>query len=110
MLDSMGDYVDMRNVTNWSSMFSQNSFVKTPTTLLLDASLNISSDYYRAEYRDRFAEFDGAGDLVGGLVHNINSVSGLTLTVGSTMRGFFTAAEVSAIETAMTAKGWTIAW
>ena len=110
MLDSMGDYVDMRNVTNWSSMFAWNSFVKTPTTLLLDASLNISSNYYRAEYRDRFAEFDGSGNLVGGLVYNINSVSGLTLTVGSTMKGFFTSAEVQTIEAAMSAKGWTVSW
>lgn len=109
-LDSMGDYVDLRAVTNFNSMFLANSFVKVPTTLLVSTSLNISTTFYRAEYKDRFAEFDGNGNLVGGLVYNINEVSGLTLTVGSTMRGFFSSSEVSTIESAMTAKGWTLSW
>lgn len=110
LLESMGDYVDLRAITSYSNMLSDNSFVKVPTTLLLSNSLNISSAYYKSAYKDRFAEFDGGGNLIGGLVYNINTASGLTLTVGSVMRGFFSAAEVSTIEAAMTAKGWTIAW
>ena len=109
-LDCMGDYVDLRAVTNFSAMWSSNAFVKTPTTLLVSQSIDISCNFYRPEYKDRFAEFDGNGNIVGGLVYNINTVSGLTLTVGSTMRGFFTASEVSAIEAAMSAKGWTVSW
>lgn len=109
-LESMGDYVDLRSITSYSSIFNSNSFVKVPTTLLLSKSLDISSAYYKPAYKDRFAEFDGGGSLIGGLVYNINTVSGLTLTVGSVMRGFFSASEVSAIEAAMAAKGWTIAW
>ena len=109
-LDCMGDYVDLRAVTNFSSMWFSNSFVKTPTTLLVSQSIDISSNFYRPEYKDRFAEFDGNGNIIGGLVYNINTVSGLTLTVGSTMKGFFTADEQSAIVDAMTAKGWTLSW
>lgn len=109
-LESMGDYVDLRALTSYNVLLSGNSFVKTPTTLLLSFSLNISSSYYRAEYKDRFAEFDGNGNLIGGLVYNINTVSGLTLTVGSTMKGFFTADEQTAIVDAMSAKGWTLSW
>lgn len=108
-LDSMGDYVDLRNVTSYSNIFSANSFIKVPTTLLLSSSLNISWTTYQEKYKDRFAHFtDGVID--DGLVYNLNTVSNLTLTVGSTMKSFFTATEISAIEALASSKGWTISW
>jgi hypothetical protein len=108
-LDSMGDYVDLRNVTSYSNILYDNSFVKVPTTLLLSSSLDISRTTYQEKYKDRFAHFtDGVID--DGLVYNLNTVSNLTLTVGSTMKSFFTATEISAIEALASSKGWTISW
>ena len=105
----MGDYVDLRNVTSYSNILYDNSFVKVPTTLLLSSSLDISRTTYQEKYKDRFAHFtDGVID--DGLVYNLNTVSNLTLTVGSTMKSFFTTTEISAIETLASSKGWTISW
>ena len=54
MLDSMGDYVDLRAVTNFSSMFGANSFVKVPTTLLVSQSLNISSTFFCDNFSHKY--------------------------------------------------------
>ena len=92
-----------------------------PRCLNINKSFSFENTTYLEEYKDRFACFDIAGNLVGGMAYNMNEVDsslGLTATISATIKGFFTApndpadgnSEQEKIEAAFNAKGWTLAW
>ena len=92
-----------------------------PRCLNINKSFSFNNTSYLADYKDRFADFDRAGNLVGGMAYNMNEVDsslGLTATISATIKGFFTApndpadgtSEQEKIEAAFNAKGWTLAW
>lgn len=108
-------------LTEGGSMDSGLYAFAVPRCLNINKSFSFGNTSYLADYKDRFADFDRAGNLVGGMAYNMNEVDssiGLTATISATIKGFFTApndpadgtSEQEKIEAAFNAKGWTLAW
>ena len=90
----------------------------TPEQVISAKSFSLTKTTYVSAFKSKFADFDASGNLIGGMAYNMNAVTGLTATISSKIKGFFTAhndppdgtSEQEKIEAAFNAKGWTLAW
>lgn len=86
------------------------SLTKVPTNLKSTNSINFA-DLFSFNNRDSLATFNGSGNINGGLVYNINTLTTTqTITFNSVIKNFFTPTEIAKIAAAFTAKKWTVVW
>lgn len=114
LLTTVADTLNLGSVTsasNQSNMFFNcYSLRALPTHVTSKWSLSFAQSSGVTD-KDSIATFAN-GSITGGFVGNLNTCpnNGQTITLNSAIKGLFTASEQSAIESAMTAKNWTLSW
>lgn len=106
-MKNLPDILDIGASTNNNQMFgSCSSLESVPTHLTANAS--ISFQHSNLISRDSVATFDGAGNINGGMVYNLNtcSSSGQIITFHSDTKAKFTSDEWTKIKTILSSKNW----
>ena len=118
---SIPDVIDLRGIATsvdladyWFSRYSS-ALRKFPTHVYANVDLKMNSVQIENNgfMPESIAEFDDVGDVVGGMVYNLNentTGSSLTLTLPASLKTLYSSAELTKIGDVLTSKGWTLVW
>lgn len=123
-LKALPDVIDLSGITSennqahaFDGLFSLLKFPQHITSKwslmigALNATYTSPSTVSAFDY-DSFAKFDGAGNIIGGLVYNLNTCpnSGQTMTFNRPLYNHFSEDQRSKIADMFTSKNWQLVW